>query len=160
MLSVLSDQIELNDIRYILQHPWAISAWEFELKDGKDFSDTIAFIQSKLDLAKEDGFFTCWKTADGLPIAILVFFSVGIKKYETIFMASDQMESHGLKITKACRDLLKQKAATSYKGCSCRLYSSSNHPKQIKWFEFIGFTYSPAINIGNSRCFEYTSGIN
>lgn len=157
MLPVSCEQINLSDIHFILQHPWEVSAWEFELKEGERFEDTTEYIQTKLSLAEADGFVQCWKTEDGLPIAILAFYNAGVKKYETLFIASVQMELHGLKITRACRDLLKQKATTSFKGCSCRLYSSSNHPKQIKWFEFIGFSYLPSQNIGNCRCFGYVS---
>lgn len=157
MMPVFYDQIHVNDIQYILQHPWAVSAFEFELNKPGSLKETTESIQSKLELAGEDGLIACWKTTDALPISLLALFNVGIKQYETLFIASVHMASHGADITKALRELLNRKAATEYKGCSCRLYSASAHPKQIKWFEFIGFKYLPAFNIGNTRCFEYAS---
>ena len=85
------------------------------------------------------------------------FYNVGQKDFETIFIASKYMDDYALKISLDPRDVLQKKESTVYKGCACRLYSTSDHPKQVRWFNFIGFQYLPHRNVGNSKYFEYIS---
>ncbi|MFZ1750963.1 MAG: hypothetical protein WAU01_12255 [Saprospiraceae bacterium] len=151
------DYIDSVDVRYILQNPWSLTASEWPLGDDTQLDESLRWINKKLELCQKDGFITIWKTTEGQAIALLGFYMVGIKKYETFFVASSHMDAHAIKISIDLRKILKEKESTQYQGCTCRLYSASLHPKQVDWFKFIGFTYLPKQNIGNNRCFEYKS---
>lgn len=144
-----------KDIQYILHHPWEVTAWEFDLNLKDNLSKTIPFLESKVNEAIHGGILQIWKTEEGIPISILICYPIAPNQYETIFLSSDEMTRHGLMVTKALKELLREKVASLSGEFYCRSFSSSNHPKVIRWFEFIGFTYKPEDRIGNSKCFEF-----
>lgn len=151
------DTANKEDIIYILENPWDLTKSEWSVQNENDLNNTLSFIENKLDASHADGFLQVWKTLEGQTIAILGFYNVGQKIYETIFIASKYMDDYALKISLDLRDVLQKKESTVYKGCACRLYSTSDHPKQVRWFNFIGFQYLPHRNVGNSKYFEYIS---
>ncbi|MFD2203344.1 hypothetical protein [Shivajiella indica] len=152
----MSDSISSDDILYILNNPWKLTESEWGLKENNFIDFYSTYIKNKLDTSNQDGFSKIWKTSNGQAIAILGFYKVGEKKYETFFVASHHMDEFGLKISFDLRNILKEKTL-NYPGCTCGLYSASDHPKQIPWFKFIGFNYVPEENRGKQRYFEYVS---
>ncbi|OIP50066.1 MAG: hypothetical protein COZ75_00520 [Flavobacteriaceae bacterium CG_4_8_14_3_um_filter_34_10] len=155
MYQIFND-ISFEDILYVLNNPWFLSESEWALQDNKGIKNAFDFAVNKLKLCDIDGLSKIWKTADGQPIAILGFYVIGIKKYETFFLASKLMDNHALKISFDLRKILKDEMA-NYLGCTCIIYSTSNHPKQMTWFKFLGFTYVPERNKGAARYFELAS---
>lgn len=149
------DEIRPVDISYILNNPWEISKNEWELNTETDHAEILSYLKSHLDLSSKDGFYKIWRTPSKKPIGILGCYKVEEKQYESFFFASKHMQEYGIKLTLEMRNLLKEQAI-NYKGCKCCLYSSSDHPKQISWFKFVGFEYLSAGNIGKARYFEYT----
>lgn len=149
-------EISFNDISYILDNPWKISQGEWRLAAKKDKEDTLLYIQERLQLARTDGYSRIWKNPENEPIAILGGFKAGERKYETFFIASKHMDEHALQLSFDMRQILREQSP-NYKGCTCGLYSESEHPSQISWFRFLGFSYMPNGNIGNTRYFEYVS---
>ncbi len=149
-------EIEPKYISYILDNPWKISQGEWRLTDEKDKEVTLLFIMERLRMTDSDGYSKLWKTESDEPIAILGGFKVGERKYETFFVASKHMEDHALRLSFDMRQILREQAPR-HKGCTCGLYSESEHPSQISWFRFLGFNYMPQGNIGNTRYFEYVS---
>lgn len=148
------DEIRPIDILYILDNPWKVSEGEWEL-EGKSKQDTIlSTVLRLLNLTVAGGYSKIWRAQNNLPIAILGAHKVMDKKYETFFIASKHMDEHALKISIEMRRILKD-LSSHYPGCTCGLYSTSDHPNQIRWFKFLGFTYEPKGNIGNTRYFEY-----
>jgi hypothetical protein len=95
-----------------------------------------------------------WRTPNKEPIAILGGYKFKDKIYETFFVASAHMEAQALKLSFDMCTILK-KQATLYTGFTCAIYSESNHPSQMSWFRFLGFTYVPEGNLGNTKYFEY-----
>ncbi len=152
----ICNDISSNDILYVLNNPWYLTESEWGLQDKKNIENTYDVVVNKLNLCDIDGFSKIWKTSDGQPIAVLGFYVIGIKKYETFFIASKHMDAHALKISFDLREILKAEIS-NYKGCTCVINSTSDHPKQITWFKFLGFRYEPKGNIGNTRYFELTS---
>lgn len=150
------DAIRPEDIWYILENPWEVSENEWGLKDASNKENTIPLIKDRLRFAAEDGYSKIWRTNENEAIAILGGYKVGNKKYETFFIASSHMSDYALKLSFEMRKILKDKS-NSYKGCSCGIYSSSDHPSQITWFRFLGFEYKPEGDRGNSRYFEHKS---
>lgn len=148
------NEISTIDISYILDNPWALTESEWSLHDKSLLNNTLSEIVRRLKLTLEDGFSNIWKTQNNEPIAILGGYKIEAKKYETFFIASKHMDDHALKLSFDMRKILKEKAAI-YEGCSCGLYSTSDHPSQISWFRFLGFSYVPEGNLGNTRYFEY-----
>lgn len=148
--------IKTRDIRYILENPWSISKFEWQLEEQEDLDSTILYIQNRLKQSQDDGFYEIWKTENNKPIAILGFFNTAEKKYETFFIASKHMDEHARKLSIALKKILREKDKV-YKKCTCYLFSGSNHPKQIEWFKFIGFKYIPEKNSGGTKYFEYVS---
>lgn len=146
--------ISSSDILYILENPWNISEGEWGLQDKNAHHGIASNIQRKLALAANDGYFKIWKTPAQEPIAILGGHKVGEKRYETFFIASKHMDKHAMAVSTDIRKVL-QDLGPLYKGCTCGLYSVSEHPNQLKWFKFLGFTYVPQNNVGNSRYFEH-----
>jgi hypothetical protein len=153
----MHDEIGREDIKYIISNPWSISIKEWQLDDPSTHDTTMQTIDQRLEVAKTDGFAKIWKNEEQLPIALLGFYNVGYKIYETFFIASALMDMNGRKVTVDLRKLLQEKEATDYRNCRCRLYSQSDHPKQIEWFKFIGFEYFPMYNRGDVHYFEYVS---
>ena len=156
---VTHNKVSGDEILYILQNPWLLSKNEWQLENPSNQSIALNSILHKIAQAEKDGFFDIWKTDNDKPIAILGFFNIGVKLYETFFIASNLMESYGMKVSYELRKVLKDKEETDYRGCTCRLYSESDHPNQIKWFKFIGFDYIPEKSIGNHKYFEYVSDL-
>jgi hypothetical protein len=152
----LQNEISPDDILYILEHPWKITESEWGLQDKAVLETKLPFILKYLKLSAEDGYSRIWKTPDEEPIALLAGYKVEDRKYETLFIASTHMEVYTLKLSFEMRKILKDKSA-SYKGCTLRIYSTSDHPQQITWFRFLGFKYMPEGNIGATRYFEYSS---
>lgn len=152
----IGSAISSQDILYIFNNPWHLTESEWALMDNKLIENARDYVVNQLKLCDKDGFSKMWVTPDNQPIAILGFYSVGVKKYETFFIGSKHMEACALKISFDLRELLKAETS-NYKGCSCVIYSASEHPNQISWFRFLGFTYTPKGNIGNKRYFEYIS---
>jgi hypothetical protein len=148
------NEISAIDISYILDNPWVITESEWNLQDKTSLNNMLLDISRRLKLTFEDGFSKIWKTTNNEPIAILGGYKIEPKKYETFFIASKHMKDHALQLSFDMRKILKEKA-TIYKGCSCGLYSTSAHPSQITWFRFLGFSYIPEGNLGNTRYFEY-----
>jgi hypothetical protein len=149
-------EIRQEDIAYILEHPWGISAKEWGLRDRQMRDSQLAYLKEHLALAKIDGYAKLWKTSTDEPIALLGGYKVADKKYETFFIASKHMQEHAMRLSFEMRKILKEKA-TQYKGCSCGLYSTSEHPSQISWFRFLGFKYLPEHNLGSTRYFEFVA---
>lgn len=148
------NEISTVDISYILDNPWGLTESEWSLHDKSLLNNAFSGILSRLKLSAEDGFSNIWRTTNNEPIAILGVHKVEDKKYETFFIASKHMDEAALKLSFDMRKILKEKAAI-YKGCSCGLYSTSDHPSQITWFRFLGFSYIPEEDLGNTRYFEY-----
>ena len=146
-------KIEVSDILYILDHPWKITEKEWQLSTGTR-KQSLDYINKHLELSHVDGYSQIWRTADQKPIAILGGFKSGDRQYETFFVASIHMNDYALKLSFEMRMILKQQSAR-YKGCMCKLYSTSEHPKQFTWFRFLGFKHNPEGDVGNTRCFEY-----
>ncbi len=155
-MSETPPEIRPEDIRYILEQPWEISAHEWGLQEKKAVDGKLVYLQDYLALSHVDGYAKLWRTQQQEPIALLGGYKVGDKKYETFFIASKHMQEHAMRLSFEMRTLLKEKAA-EYKGCTCGLYSTANHPSQISWFRFLGFTYLPAKNLGARRYFEYVA---
>jgi hypothetical protein len=147
--------IETADICYILDHPWDITESEWRLSEGNR-EQSLDYITKHLQLSREDGYSQSWKTPDQRPIAILGGFRAGEALFETFFVASRHMEDHALELSFEIRTILKEQAV-KYLGCTCRLYSTSDHPKQLSWFRFLGFKHISANDIGNTRYFEYVA---
>ncbi len=150
------DEISSSDILFILKNPWYLTESEWSLIDNKFIENALDYVVNQLKLCDKDGFSKMWVTHDNQPIAILGFYSVGRKKYETFFIASKHIDEFALKISFDLRELLK-KETLNYKGCTCVIRSASEHPAQISWFKFLGFIYEPKGNIGNTRYFKYVS---
>ena len=148
------NEISAIDISYILDNPWGLTESEWRLHDQTSVNNTLLEVSRRLKLTFEDGYSKIWKTPNNEPIAILGGYKIEAKKYETFFIASKHMDDHALKLSFDMRRILKEKAAI-YKGYSCGLYSTSDHPSQISWFRFLGFSYVPEGNLGNTRYFEY-----
>jgi hypothetical protein len=155
-MSKISEEINPEDVSYILNNPWNLTETEWGLSGNVMLDYYENYINNQLISSRQDGFSKIWKTKSGQAIAILGFYKVGAKKYETFFVASKHMEEFGMRISLDLRRILKEETL-NYKGCSCGLYSSSDHPKHIDWFKFIGFTYMPEADKGNQRYFEYIS---
>lgn len=148
------NEISAKDILYILDNPWKVSEGEWGL-EGESKQDTIlSNILKLLTLTVDGGYSKIWKTQDNMPIAILGAYKVMDKKYQTFFIASKYMDEYALNVSFDMRRILKD-LSSQYPGCTCGLYSTSNHPNQIRWFKFLGFTYESKGNIGNARYFEY-----
>lgn len=152
----LLNEIKPMDISYILDNPWKISKIEWGLGNKSARNNQLSNIIKRLELSENGGYSKVWKTPNNKPIAILGGYKVEDKKYETFFIASKYMDEYALKLSFDMRKILKDKSY-QYKGCTCGLYSMSDHPKQLTWFRFLGFKYIPEGNIGNSRYFEYRS---
>ncbi|GGD85723.1 hypothetical protein [Planktosalinus lacus] len=152
----IHSEISTGDILFILNNPWYLTESEWKLQDKYSIEGAHDFVVNKLELCEIDGFSKIWKTFDGQPIAILGFYVLGIKKYETFFIAGKLMDEYALKISFDLRALLKQETS-NYKGCTCVIYSASEHPGQISWFKFLGFRYVPEFNKGAARYFELKS---
>ncbi len=150
------NEISASDILYVLNNPWYLTESEWGLQDKKSIENAYESVVNKLKLCDIDGFSKIWKTSEAQPIAILGFYVIGIKKYETFFIAGKLMDGLALKISFDLREVLKQEIS-NYKGCTCVIHSASDHPKQITWFKFLGFRYEPKGNIGNTRYFELKS---
>ncbi len=154
MMSELHNEISTMDIMYILDNPWKLTESEWNLQNKSLLNDTLSNILRRLKLSIEDGYSKLWKTPNNEPIAILGGYKIQDKKYETFFIASYHMEEYALKLSFEMRNILKEKASI-YKGCTCRLYSTSDHPSQMTWFRFLGFKYFPEGDLGTTRYFEY-----
>ncbi|MEZ4803206.1 MAG: hypothetical protein R2797_10575 [Gelidibacter sp.] len=155
-MSNFYNEIGTEDILFILGHPWKLTESEWKLQDKYMFEHTLSDIYNRLKLSVADGYTRLWKTSDGEPIAILGCYKVADAIYETFFIGSHHMEAHALKLSFEMRNLLREKAP-GYKGCTCRLYSTSDHPSQMTWFRFLGFRYLPEGDLGTTRYFEYKS---
>ncbi len=152
----ISSKISDENISFILHNPWDLTKSEWHLQDSFGYDNAFSQVKHRLELCKKDGFYRIWKSINDEPIAVLGFFNVGLKKYETFFIASKLMNDLALKISYDLRTILKEETF-NYKESTCSIYSASEHPKQMKWFAFLGFTYRAEGNIGNSRYFEYVS---
>ncbi|GGD33323.1 hypothetical protein [Flavobacterium orientale] len=152
------DVIDSSDVTYIIENPWDVSEYEWNLQDKSDLEGTHLFILNKLKIASNGGFSRMWKTSDQKPIAILGCLKIGDKEFETFFIASKHMQDHTLKISFEMRDMLREQSV-NFKGYTCYLYSISNHPNQMKWFKFLGFINKPERDTGLNRYFEYVSPI-
>jgi hypothetical protein len=152
------DIIDSKDVTYIIENPWDVSEYEWNLQDKSDLERTHLFILNKLKIASNGGFSRIWKTSDQKPIAILGCLKIGDKEFETFFIASKHMQDHTLKISFEMRDMLRDQSV-NFKGYTCYLYSISNHPNQMKWFKFLGFINKPERDTGLNRYFEYFSPI-
>jgi hypothetical protein len=153
-MAYLSDNMETADIYYMLDNPWKVSENEWGLRDSITYHEIACYIIDHLDLTQNDGFSRLWRTRSGEPIALLGFYKISTKLYESFFFASKHMDENGMKITRELYRTIKEKTA-NYHGCRCTLYSSSKHPKQIAWLEFLGYSYVPEGNIDNARYFEF-----
>lgn len=150
--------IKQADISYILNHPWTLSAQEWQLADNQRKEAMLSYIENQLERTRLDGYAHIWRTNWNEPIAILGGFKIEEKKYETFFIASTHMEQHAMKLSFDMRKILREQALL-HKGCICGLYSEAIHPNQISWFRFLGFKYDPEGNRGTTRYFEYVSPI-
>lgn len=148
--------IDSKDVTYIIENPWEISEYEWSLQDKSSLERTHWYILTRLEIAKNGGFLRIWKTTEQQPIAILGCLKTGNHEFETFFIASNHMKDHTLKISFEMRDMLREQAV-NFKGYTCYLYSISNHPNQINWFKFLGFTYKPEKDTGLRRYFEYVA---
>jgi hypothetical protein len=158
MMSELHNEISTKDIMYILDNPWKLTESEWSLQHKSLLNDTLSDILRRLKLSFEDGYSKLWKTPNNEPIAILGGYKIQDKKYETFFIASYHMEEYALKLSFEMRNILNEKASI-YKGFTCGLYSTSDHPSQITWFRFLGFKYIPEGDLGTTRYFEYKAPI-
>jgi len=150
----LHNEISAMDISYILENPWQLTEKEWGLHDKNLLQNILSDIVNRLSLTVKDGYSNIWRTPNKEPIAILGGYKITDKKYETFFIASTHMEEYALKLSFDMRKILKEQASL-YKGCTCGLYSTSDHPSQISWFRLLGFSYMPEGNLGNTRYFEY-----
>ncbi len=155
-LSVHTEDISTTEIRYILENPWKISEFEWLLDSETAIDRALEHVVRRLAQATEDGYCKLWKLEEAEPVALLACYRVGESRYETLFVASKLMESYAMKISLEMRHILQQQSRI-FRGCTCGLYSISEHPRQIAWFRFLGFTYVPKGNAGNARYFEYTA---
>ncbi len=155
-MSELHNEISTNDILYILKNPWKLTESEWVLQDKNLFNSAFDDIIKRLKLTVEEGYSKIWKTSKEEPIAILGVYKIEDKKYETFFIASTHMDAHALQLSFDMRTILKEKALI-YKGCTCGLYSTSDHPSQLTWFRFLGFRHIPEEDLGKTRYFEYKS---
>lgn len=147
-------EIQTSDVSYILEHPWELTEKEWELQDINMLPLKLSDILKRLASTKIDGYSKIWRTSSTEPIAILGGYKIAYKKYETFFIASTHMEKYALKLSFDMRKILKEQALL-YKGCTCGLYSTSDHPSQLSWFRLLGFRYVPEGDLGNTRYFEY-----
>jgi hypothetical protein len=152
------NEISTNDISYILDNPWSLTENEWGLQDKNLKNSIYSDIIRRLKLAMADGYSKIWKTSNKEPIAILGGYKIEDKKYETFFIASTHMDAHALQLSFDMRTIIKEKALL-YKGCTCGLYSTSDHPSQITWFRFLGFRHIPEEDLGKTRYFEYKAPI-
>lgn len=152
------NEIGTNDVLYILDHPWKLTESEWNLQNKSLYKNTLSDILNRLKLSVDDGYSKLWKTSNNEPIAILGGYKIADKTYETFFIASRYMEEHALTLSFDMRSILREKASV-YKGCTCRLYSTSDHPSQMTWFRFLGFKYIPEGDLGITRYFEYKAPI-
>jgi len=148
--SVISD----SDIWYILENPWEKSKGEWLLGSDSERQRTLEFINNRLKSTRPDGFSKLWKTEDNEPIAILGAFKAGDKKYETFLICSRHMEEYSLKISFDMRKILKE-LSLKHKGCSLGQYAEAGNTDQVSWFRFLGFTYQPKGNRGNTPYYEF-----
>ncbi len=153
-MSNLPDDIETKDVLYILDHPWSLTESEWRLQDKSLFETTLSDILHRLNRSVTDAYAKIWRTSNDEPIAILGCYKIDDITYETFFIASQHMEEHALKLSFEMRNILREEAH-GYKGCTCRLYSTSDHPSQMTWFRFLGFKYKPEGDLGTTRYFEY-----
>lgn len=153
-MSNLLDEIGTKDVLYILDNPWKLTESEWSLQNQSLFETTLSDILNRLNRSVNDAYAKIWRTSNDEPIAILGCYKIDHITYETFFIASHHMEEHALKLSFEMRNILRIQA-TGYKGCTCRLYSTSDHPSQITWFRFLGFKYKPEGDLGTTRYFEY-----
>ncbi len=155
-MSETHDKITPNDISFILDNPWEITAIEWQLNDEEYKKNRHVYILEKLELATTSGYAKIWKTATNEPIAILGAHKVTDKKFGTFFVASKHMEEHALKLSFDMRQILKEQSYIyKGKGYSLGLYSESLHPKQVTWFRFLGFKQKKEEDRGDFKYFEY-----
>lgn len=153
----VSDDIRVGDLDFILRNPWEITQNEWGLEGNERIEYCRQYAAGQVKKAELDGFSRIWKTMEGEAVAILCFYKIDDKRYETMFIGSKHMDKHGLKVSIALKQTLQEKTKT-YPGCTCGLYSGSTHPKQIKWFGFIGFAHKPSEDRGGGiRYFEFTA---
>lgn len=151
-----NDEISSEEILYILENPWKITENEWALHLQSSPKSTLTDIEHQLKLSKNGGYSKIWKTENNSPIAILGCLKKDEERFETFFIASKHMQEHALKLSFDMREILREQSKV-IKGGTCFLYSVSDHPKQINWFRFLGFTYIPEGNLGDKRYFEYVS---
>ena len=157
-MSVKSNDITQRDISYILENPWELTEKEWGLRDTHLRDAIFLDIQNRLSKTIADGYSKIWRTTTKKPIAILGGYKIATAKYETFFIASIHMENYALQLSFDMRKILKEQA-TFYTGCTCGLYSTSDHPSQLSWFRLLGFRYVPEGDLGNTRYFEYKAPI-
>lgn len=150
------NKITTQDISYILAHPWELTEKEWGLQDTSLLPHTFSDIQNRLALTDTGGYSKIWRISNNEPIAILGGYKISDKKYETFFIASSHMKEYAMQLSFDMRKILKEQAVL-YKGCTCGLYSTSDHPSQLSWFRLLGFRYVPEGDLGKTRYFEYKS---
>lgn len=147
-------EITSEDLWYILNNPWSISEAEWRLRDENSRKSMFSYIQELLKLTKEEGYSNIWRTTDKEPVAILGSYKVSDKNYTTFFICSHHYEANAMKVSFEMRKTLREKSQM-HKGCTIGIYSVSQHPHLFTWLRFLGFTYQPEENNGDSRYFEF-----
>ena len=160
-MSTLLDKITKKDISYILNNPWKFTNYEWKLHYKHIKNSSLDYIIEQLELTRNGGYSTIWKTQNNLPLAILGAHKVSNSKLEGFFVASKHMEEeeYALKVSFEMRKILAEQSY-NYKGCTLGLYSESKHiENQMSWLRLLGFKYVPDGNRGNTRYFEYVSRV-
>ena len=160
-MSNLLDEINENDIFYILNNPWKFTNYEWKLHNIHNKKSSLDYLIERLELTRQGGYSKIWKTKNNLPLAILGAFKTDDTTLEGFFVASSHMEEDGnaLKVTFDMREVIKEQSH-NYKGCTLGLYSESKHiENQMSWLRLIGFKYKSEGNRGSTRYFEHVSKV-
>ncbi|WP_299122982.1 hypothetical protein [uncultured Winogradskyella sp.] len=160
-MSKVRDEITEEDLSYVLKNPWKFSIYEWKLYNVHNEKTALDTLMKQFEVSRKDGFSKIFRTANNLPLLILMAVKVSDTKLDCFLVASKHMEEQrqALKVTFEMRKILEEQSY-NYKGCTLVVYSQSKETdKQMSWLRFIGLKYKPEGNVGNSKYFEYESRV-
>lgn len=155
-MAALQNEINSEDLWYILNNPWSISEVEWRIRDENNRTAMFSYIQELLQKTRDGGYSKIWRTEKDEPIALLGGYKVADKKFTTFLICSHHYDEHVMKLSFEMRKTLKEKAA-HYQGYTLGIHSVSPHPDLFTWLRFLGFTYMPEGNKGDWRYFEFVA---
>ncbi|WP_370391240.1 hypothetical protein [uncultured Winogradskyella sp.] len=158
-VSRVQDEITDEDLSYVLKNPWKFSIYEWKLYNIHNEKTAFDTLMEQFKLSRNGGFSKVFRTADNLPLLILMAVKISETALHCYLVASKHMEENNqaLKVTFEMRKILEEQSC-NYEGCKLVVYSQSRETeKQMSWLRFIGLKYKPEGNLGDAKYFEYES---